>query len=78
MEDGRPPSVDAETVIRTLLLHPEPIVAPADVHEELDMTRAGARKRMKRLVEDGYLDSKKVGSSGIVFWVTDAGRSLLE
>lgn len=75
---GRPPSVDDETVIRAVALHPEPVVAPKDVHGELDLSKAGARERMKRLNEKGLLKSKTVGSSGLVFWISDDGRDLLQ
>lgn len=74
---GRPPRVEASEVCRVIALHPEPIVTAADVHETLDMTRAGARKRMDRLVEDGYLESKTIGAAGKVYWLTDAGRRKL-
>jgi predicted transcriptional regulator len=74
---GRPPKATAAEVCRAVALHPEPIVAPSDVHEELGMTQRGAQGRMKQLVEDGYLHSKKVGAAGIVFWLTDKGRNTL-
>lgn len=74
---GRPPNLTAEEVCRIVALHPEPVVAAADVHEEMDMTQRGAQDRLKRLVDDGYLNSKKVGSAGRVFWLTDKGRATL-
>jgi DNA-binding PadR family transcriptional regulator len=43
----------------------------------MDMTQRGAQERLKRLVEDGYLESKKVGASGLVFWLTSKGRNTL-
>jgi predicted transcriptional regulator len=58
-------------------LHPEPVVTVSDVFEEMDMTRRGAQERLKSLAADGYLDSKKVGSSGLVFWLTPKGRQAL-
>lgn len=74
---GRPPSVEAVEVMRAIALHPEPVVTAADIHEMLDLTTDGARERMKKLVTNGYLESKKVGSSGLVFWMTDEGKKLL-
>lgn len=74
---GRPPRVSAEDACRIVALHPEPVVTASDVHEAMNMTRRGAQERMKRLVEDGYLKSKKVGSSAIVFWLTDKGKDAL-
>jgi predicted transcriptional regulator len=58
-------------------LHPEPVVTVSDIYENMDMTRRGAQERLKSLVEDGYLESKKVGSSGLVFWLTPKGRGAL-
>lgn len=74
---GRPPKQSAEEICRIVALHPEPVVAAADVAEEMEMTPRGAQSRLKRLVEEGYLESKKVGSSGLVFWLTTKGRNTL-
>jgi predicted ArsR family transcriptional regulator len=72
---GRPPKLSAEEICRIVALHPEPVVTAADVHEEMDMTKRGAQSRLKRLVEEGYLESKKVGSAALVFWLTPKGRN---
>lgn len=74
---GRPPRVEASEVCRVVALHPEPVVTAGDVYDTLEMTQAGARKRMDRLVEDGYLESKSIGAAGKVYWLTDAGKRLL-
>jgi predicted ArsR family transcriptional regulator len=74
---GRPPKHSPEEICRTIALHPEPVITAADVHEAMDMTQRGAQERLKRLVEDGYLESKKVGASGLVFWLTSKGRNTL-
>lgn len=74
---GRPPSVSTEEVIRAIALHPEPVVTARDVNEELGLEPDSARERLKSLVEEGYLGSKKAGSSALVFWLTDEGKRLL-
>lgn len=71
---GRPPSVKAEQVCYFVATHSEPVVSVADVHERMDMTKRGAQDRLKNLTEDGYLMSKKAGSSAMVFWLTPKGR----
>jgi len=71
---GRPPSVTAEQVCYFIATHPEPVVSVADVHERMDMTKRGAQDRLKKLTEEGYLSSKKVGSSAMVFWLIEKGR----
>ena len=74
---GRPPRQSAEEICRIIALHPDPVVTVADVYEEMDMTKRGAQERLKSLVREGYLNSKKVGSSGLVFWLTQEGREAL-
>ncbi len=75
---GRPPRQSPAEICRIIALHPEPVVSVADIYEEMEMTQRGAQERLKSLVEEGYLESKKVGSSGLVFWLTTDGRKLLD
>lgn len=74
---GRPPRQSPAEICRIVALHPEPVVTVSDVYGEMDMTKRGAQERLKNLVSDGYLESKKVGSSGLVFWLTPKGRKTL-
>ena len=74
---GRPPRQSAEEICRIIALHPEPVVTVSDVYEEMDMTKRGAQERLKSLADEGYLNSKKVGSSGLVFWLTQEGKEAL-
>lgn len=74
---ARPPKQSPEEICQIVALHPEPVVTAADVHEEMDMTQRGAQDRLKSLAEKGYLNSKKVGASALVFWLSDKGRNTL-
>lgn len=74
---GREPTVSAEKVMQAIALHPEPVVTARDIHEDLDLKPDGARERLKRLVDEGYLEMKRPGGSALVFWMTDKGRSVL-
>lgn len=74
---GRPPRNSAADVCRVIALHPEPVVASGDIYEELDLTQDGALDRLHTLAADGYLNKKRVGSSGMVFWLTDKGKEAL-
>jgi predicted transcriptional regulator len=74
---GRPPRQSPAEICRIIALHPEPVVTVSDVYDDMDMTERGAYSRLKKLVDDGYLESKKVGSSGLVFWLTPKGRQAL-
>jgi DNA-binding MarR family transcriptional regulator len=74
---GRPPSVSAEEVVQAIALYPEPIVTARDIHDDIGLQPASALKRLNRLVDEGYLRKKKVGSSAAVYWISDEGRDLL-
>jgi len=74
---GRPPRQSAEEICQIVALHPDPVVTAKDLHEQMELTQRGAQERLKKLVEEGYLDSKKVTSTGRVFWLTDKGRNTL-
>lgn len=50
-----------------------PFATPGDVLEHASVSRVQVNKRLDRLVEQGYLKVKKVGS-GKVYWLTDSGR----
>jgi PAS domain S-box-containing protein len=45
-----------------------------EVAERLDMGRRSTYDRLDRLVDRGYLETKKVGSSGRVWWTPDPSR----
>lgn len=74
---GRPPTVSTKEVVQAIALHPEPVVTAKDINEELGLGPNGARERLKRLAEDGYLGSKQAGSSALVFWLTEKGKMKL-
>jgi len=59
---------------KAVALHPEPVVAANDINEQLDMSADGVLDRLQKLASDGYFESKRVGSSGMVFWLTDKGK----
>jgi predicted ArsR family transcriptional regulator len=71
---GRPPTVSTKEVVQAIALHPEPVVTARDINEELNLKPDGARERLKRLAESGYLGSKQAGSSALVFWLTEKGK----
>ena len=75
---GRPPRQTPAEICRIVALHPEPVVSVADVYEDMKMTKRGAQERLKTLVDEGFLDSKKVGHAGLVFWLTDDGKQALD
>lgn len=74
---GRKPSVETKLVVKAIALHPEPVVVARDIHEAIGLTPDGARERLKALEQEGVVKSKQAGSSALVFWLTDEGRSML-
>jgi len=74
---GRPPSVDTAVVVKAIALHPEPVVTASDINEEIGLSEAGSRERLKSLAEDGVLGIKRPGGSALVFWLTEKGRKAL-
>jgi len=74
---GRPPRFSNKDMLRLVALHPEPVVSSRDIAEKVDMTQRGVNKRLQRLAEDGLLQKKEVGSSAMVFWLTQEGKEEL-
>lgn len=48
--------------------HKDPAVKPKEVGEEFDCTSTTARKYLKRLVDDGDVIEKRVGSSALIYY----------
>lgn len=75
---GRQPTIPDHEVLHLFAVSEAPVLTPGEVISELDMTRQGAYARFKSLEEDGLLDSKSVGSSARVWWLTDDGRAIVD
>lgn len=54
-----------------------PFAVPDDVLKKSSVQRKQTLVRLDRLVDDGLLNSRKVGR-GKVFWLTDDGKSRLQ
>ena len=55
-----------------------PVVGAKEVADEFGYsTTKGARKRLKQMREEGYVDRLKIGRVG-AWWITDAGRERLD
>ena len=53
-----------------------PAVGTSEVAEELDLTRQAVDKHLRRLSEDGRVNTKKIGRVR-VWWLSDDGRKWL-
>ncbi|WP_227015821.1 winged helix-turn-helix transcriptional regulator [Haloarcula sp. JP-L23] len=73
---GPNPSVDDETLIRTILEAYPPALGTSDVAEKVGLSSEATRRHLGRLEEEGYLSTDMLGSVR-VWWVTDVGRAYL-
>jgi len=74
---GRPPETDDLEILRQVALTPGPVATAPDLVEALDMGISGMNKRLRQLVDDGYLNRREVGASAVVYWLTDAGQEYI-
>lgn len=68
------PDVD---YLRLFALSPDPVVTAGELTEELPVTNQAVNTRLKRMSRDGLVESKKVGASARVYWITQEGRDYL-
>jgi len=71
---GPPQRVSDEEILRQVALSPDPIVTAGEITNYVDMTQAAVNKRLQQLVDNGHLESRKVGAAARVYWITDDGR----
>jgi DNA-binding MarR family transcriptional regulator len=74
---GRPPETADHEILREVALSPGPIATAPDLADRLGMGVSGMNKRLKKLVESGYLKRKEVGASAVVYWLTEEGKEYL-
>lgn len=72
---GPTPQVSDEEILKHVALSPDPIVTAGEIADLVDMTQQAVNKRLKQLVDEGYLNSRKVGSAAKVYWITESGRT---
>lgn len=75
---GRPQEITTADIFQALSRADAPFVTTADVAEEIDCSREGARKRLDELVKSGELESRTVGSRAKVWYRShDPERSVV-
>lgn len=74
---GRPPETADSEILREVALSPGPIATAPDLAETLDMGVSGMNKRLRKLVDKGYLKRQEVGASAVVYWLTEDGKEYL-
>mgnify|MGYP003851772347 FL=1 len=73
---GPNPSVSDEALIRAVLEAYPPALGTSNVADKVELSSEATRRHLKRLEEEGYLSTDKLGSVR-VWWVTDDGRGYL-
>jgi hypothetical protein len=75
---GRSPLVDDIEVLRAVASHPDPVVTAEDLVPLLPYSgRRGINNRLVSVSERGLLRRKEVGAQAVVYWLSDAGQSML-
>lgn len=69
---GREETVDDRDILRIFLGASDPFLFTGEVADELGFSNHGASKRLRQLVDDGYLNVKRSGRIP-AWWLTDAG-----
>ena len=67
---GRKETVSDEEILDIFADQSDPVLTTSEIADELDFTLTGARKRLYKLEEEGYIKYKKAGNSQ-VWWVED-------
>ncbi|WP_436934979.1 winged helix-turn-helix transcriptional regulator [Halovenus marina] len=70
---GPDPTVDPEEILRIIKLAYPPALGTADIADEIGISNQATARHLKRLQEDGHVDSRKVGQVRI-WWITDEGE----
>jgi DNA-binding Lrp family transcriptional regulator len=73
---GPKPDVEDREILLMIRTRSSPIVTAKIIAERADMTTENANYRLKSLVDDGALESMRVGAAAKVYWLTDTGRQI--
>jgi len=73
---GRPDVVEDLDVLELLEWCEDPVMSAPELAEETRIGDRGMYKKLRRMQDDGLVDSKKMGRAR-VWWITDLGREEL-
>lgn len=74
---GRPKDVSDKEILEAVKIVFGPATA-GEVSDQVELNNSGANKRLKKLVNNGKLNQKKVGAKAKVYWLTDEGERYLQ
>jgi predicted transcriptional regulator len=72
-----PDDSDAD-ILRIFAESPDPVLFASELADSLDMTRQGVYSRMEKLVDKGFLLTKKPGDRTRVYWISREGKEYLQ
>lgn len=73
---GPNPSDDDVKILRLIRLREEPFATKSDLVDQMNVGSKQTRNRLDDLVEEGYLNVEKVGTTN-VYWLSDEGKRRL-
>ncbi|PSP89930.1 hypothetical protein BRC90_02835 [Halobacteriales archaeon QS_4_69_34] len=66
---GRKRTVTDEEILNLIDSFDQPVVTARQVAEELEFSNQGANNRLRKLENEGEVESMKVGASAMVWWI---------
>jgi predicted transcriptional regulator len=72
---GRKPTVSDNEILEIFCQQADPVLTTAEVAAELDIGHRGTFDRLRKLADEGTIEMKKVGDSGVVWWYPTALRN---
>ncbi|NHN63685.1 winged helix-turn-helix transcriptional regulator [Haloarcula sp. JP-Z28] len=74
---GPDPTADRESILEALVLAYSPVLGTSDIAERTGVSRQAVDQRLRRMEEDGLVDTRKIGRAR-VWWITNKGRTYLD
>jgi DNA-binding PadR family transcriptional regulator len=74
---GRPDVVEDLDVLELLDSSDDPVMSAPELAEQTRIGDRGMYKKLRRMQDDGLVDSKKVGRAR-VWWMTEEGENYLQ
>lgn len=75
MPPGPDPEHSAADILQFFVESPDPAFVASEIADRLGSSTQGARNRLDRLVEEGYLGKKEPGARTTLYWLTARGHS---
>ena len=74
---GPDPTADRKSILKVLALAYSPVLGTSDIAEKTGVSRQAADQRLRRMADDGLVDTRKIGRSR-VWWITSRGKAYLD